>query len=56
MPDYKQMYLLLFNAVTDTIEVLHNEANIFKAALILSEAQCQCEELYINSDTEKNRK
>ena len=54
MPDYKQMYFLLFNAVTDTIEVLHTEANIFKAALMLSEAQCKCEELYINCETESD--
>ena len=49
MPDYQQMYLILFNAVTDAIDVLHKEGNIFKTALILSEAQCKCEELYISA-------
>lgn len=49
MPDYKQMYLTLFNAVTDALEVLHKEGNIFQADLILSEAQRKCEELYIES-------
>ena len=36
MPDYKAMYLDLFNSVTDAIE-------------ILCEAQKKAEELYINS-------
>lgn len=36
MPDYKAMYLSLFNSVTDAIE-------------ILSEAQKKAEEIYINS-------
>ena len=37
MPDYKKLYLRLFNAVTDAIE-------------ILTEAQQVCEELYISDD------
>ena len=37
MPDYKKMYLQLFNAVTDSIE-------------ILTKAQQDCEELYISDD------
>ena len=47
MPDYKSMYLSLFNSVTDAIE-------------ILCEAQKKAEELYISSSeqdeetTEKN--
>ena len=36
MPDYKAMYLSLFNSVTDAIE-------------ILTEAQKKVEEMYINS-------
>ena len=36
MPDYKTMYLNLFNSVTDAIE-------------ILTEAQKKAEETYINS-------
>ena len=36
MPDYKSMYLNLFNSVTDAIE-------------ILSEAQKRAEEMYISS-------
>ena len=41
MPDYKTMYLNLFNSVTDAIE-------------ILTEAQKKAEETYINSsETDK---
>ena len=36
MPDYKAMYLSLFNSVTDAIE-------------ILTEAQKKAEEMYVNS-------
>lgn len=40
MPDYKKMYLRLFHAVTDSIE-------------ILTKAQQDCEELYISDDEPK---
>ncbi len=40
MPNYKKMYLRLFHAVTDSIE-------------ILTKAQQDCEELYI-ADEEAN--
>lgn len=40
MPDYKKLYLRLFNAVTDAIE-------------ILTEAQQDCEELYVSEDEPK---
>ena len=40
MPDYKTMYLNLFNSVTDAIE-------------ILSEAQKKAEEIFINSSEEE---
>lgn len=44
MPDYKAMYLSLFNSVTDAIE-------------ILTEAQKKAEEMYINSaETEQDIK
>ena len=41
MPDYKAMYLSLFNSVTDAIE-------------ILTEAQKKAEETYINSAENEN--
>ena len=37
MPNYQKMYLRLFNAVTDSIE-------------ILTKAQQDCEEFYISDD------
>jgi len=39
MPDYKSMYLDLFNSITDAIEKM-------------SEAQKKAEEAYINSEDE----
>ena len=43
MPDYKEMYLKLFNKVTDAIE-------------ILKEAQKETEEIYIKSLEEEENK
>lgn len=43
MPDYKTMYYKLFNAVTDSIE-------------ILKQAQLEAEELYITSSEKDDRK
>ena len=43
MPDYKAMYLSLFNSVTDAIEELNQTAEK------LREAQKRAEEMYINS-------
>ncbi len=37
MPDYEEMYLILFNGITDIIEAL-------------KKLQQLCEELYISSD------
>ena len=41
MPDYKEMYLKLFNSITNAIE-------------ILQQAQIETEEIYITSDDENN--
>ena len=41
MPDYKKMYLELFNSITNAIE-------------ILKEAQIKSEDMYINSEEENN--
>ena len=46
MPDYKEMYYLLFNAVTDAIEALERTNYCF-ARNILSKAQRKTEELYL---------
>ena len=46
MADYQRMYLLLFNAVTDALELLERgEAET--AAETLRSAQCSCEEIYM---------
>lgn len=42
MPDYKEMYRILFNAMTEAI-------------FILQEAQLKCEELYIEAEPEADR-
>ena len=49
MPDYKKMYHLLFNAITDTLTQLEaqNYGNV-KNALI--SAQQKAEEIYITAE------
>ena len=49
MPDYKKMYLLLFNAITDALENL-SDNNYGAARDLLIAAQQQAEELYINAE------
>ena len=49
MPDYKKMYLLLFNAITDALENLADN-NYGAARDLLIAAQQQTEELYINAE------
>ena len=46
MPDYRKMYLHLFNAVTDALQLMDKGS---KAADILRTAQCDCEEIYIDT-------
>ena len=43
MPNYKEMYLTLFNAVTDALE-------------LLEQAQQKSEEIYIETDTDNDVK
>ena len=50
MCDYRQMYLYLFNAVTDAIEQLQNTADsdsCRKTVENLIAAQQKCEEIFI---------
>ena len=42
MPDYKEMYRIMFTAMTEAI-------------FILQEAQIKCEELYLEADPEADR-
>ena len=51
MTDYKAMYLLLFNAVTDALEKMDRQ-NCGEASALLIAAQQKAEELYMDSDGE----
>lgn len=49
---YQKMYLTLFNAITDSLALMEQQ-QYHSAALLLCEAQCRTEELYITgADTE----
>jgi len=52
---YKKMYLLLFNAITDVLELLE-KGNVWDAKKILMNAQSEAEEIYIswNGDIDDN--
>ena len=50
MPDYEKLYHIMFNAVTDAIELLPDCA----AKMLLIETQQECEERYINNDIQSN--
>ena len=48
MPEFKKLYLLLFNAITDALRLI--EAGLTQeASELLIKAQQSSEELYINS-------
>lgn len=49
---YKQMYLKLFNAVTDALTQLEENGSLIDAINILKQAQIDCEEIYLDSDEE----
>ena len=51
MTDYKAMYLLLLNAVTDALEKMDRQ-HYGEASALLIAAQQQADELYIDSDGE----
>ena len=46
MQDYKAMYLYLFNAITDALEV-QSSGDIQESARFLMEAQRQTEDLFL---------
>ena len=57
MADYKKMYFTLFNNVTDAINLLEETGKIklkkvSDAIEILKEAQIECENIYIETDTD----
>lgn len=45
---YHQMYLTLFNAITDAVEQLE-QRNYGQAASILKQAQAAAEEIYVSA-------
>ena len=49
---YKEMYLRLFNAITDTLTEMERQ-NYGTAALLLRTAQQDCEEMYLGEPEEK---
>ncbi len=46
--EFREMYLHLFNAVSDALELLA-QGRAAEADALLKRAQCECEELYIES-------
>ena len=51
MTEYKNMYLHLFNSVTDAIDRIRNQE--YEAAeKLLMDGQIACEEMYIESNDE----
>lgn len=49
VPDYKEMYFTLFNAVTDALAAIQN-CNIGEANELLQQAQQKTESLYIEAE------
>ena len=55
MPDYKTMYLKLFNAAEDAINVAERvAAELESTAEALIAAQRECEEMYISESEEED--
>ena len=52
MPDYKTMYLHLFNHVSDAVNALES-MNLGQAKEILIHAQQESEELYVDASEQK---
>ena len=44
---YKNMYVTLFNSVTDALTIIGEKNDTFKSSNILKQAQRECEEIYI---------
>lgn len=49
MPNYQEMYFILFNAVTDALDAIEKR-NIGKASELLCQAQKKTESLYIEAE------
>ena len=60
MPDYQKMYLTLFAATEDVLELLEHDRAAFRESFLpvrikarLTQAQLRCEALYVEDDTQK---
>ena len=64
MPDYQKMYLTLFAATEDVLELPEHDRAAFRKSFLpvrikarltqaLTQAQLQCEALYVEDDTQK---
>ena len=60
MPDYQKMYLTLFAATEDVLELLEHDRAAFRESFLpvrikarLTQSQLQCEALYVEDDTQK---
>lgn len=52
MPDYKQMYFMLFQRASEAVNLLAiSPRNARYVAKILVEMQSECEDMYINAVT-----
>jgi len=49
MPDYQKLYTLLFNSITDAIELLESY-DFLAAKNVLVQAQQKAEDIYIGDD------
>lgn len=49
MEIYKEMYLKLFNAVTDSVAEIENK-NYIRAKFLLEKAQAECEEMFVEAE------
>lgn len=49
MTDFKRMYYLLFNKITDALNAIDN-LNFGQAADVLRSAQVEAEELYVSGE------
>ena len=57
MVDYKKMYTIMFNAASDAINILQKhfdskQYDLIDCAVLLANAQTECEEIYISSTEE----
>ena len=49
---YRQMYFMLFNAITDAVEQLE-QCNYGQAAVLLKQAQAAAEEVYLTGEAQE---